>query len=429
MDKCNLYNGEYVYLPENNVLINSAFLDTFKRYEKKHRVTVIDKKYTKSSIKEAVTGLEKVLFEVTQQCNLRCKYCVYGGGYLYRRNHTTGAMSFETAKKAIDYIYNIIKHRKKREIYFGFYGGEPLLNFKLIKKIVRYINEKFRHFNSSFYMTTNGTLLDEEKIDFFVENSFHLSISLDSGKSQNDSKRVFANGAGTFDTITEKLKMVKARSAEYLKNEVEILSTFSPDLSALERYKFFTEDSFINQLQYSGSIVGTRNALNFDNLEYNRESNKKDIKTIFRKIKQRLLKGEDLFPIEREMLKPFRLMEDTLKSRNIGIPIGTCLFNNRVFVDTSGIFHICEKINNRFPIGDISHGFNFERCAEILNEYILLTQKKCLNCFARLFCKLCFASINGDGKFEISDRFCENEKKKIIYWFEKYIDLKKEEII
>ena len=105
-----------------------------------------------------------LILQVTQQCNLRCKYCAYSGNY-YNRSHTSNRMDFETAKKAIDFYLK--RSEKADQLALSFYGGEPLLEFELIKKCVSYILQRKGDKKILFTMTTNGTLMTEDVIEFF----------------------------------------------------------------------------------------------------------------------------------------------------------------------------------------------------------------------------------------------------------------------
>ena len=93
-----------------------------------------------------------LILQVTQQCNLRCKYCAYSGNY-YNRSHTSNRMDFETAKKAIDFYLK--RSEKADQLALSFYGGEPLLEFELIKKCVSYILQRKGDKKILFTMTTN----------------------------------------------------------------------------------------------------------------------------------------------------------------------------------------------------------------------------------------------------------------------------------
>jgi Arylsulfatase regulator (Fe-S oxidoreductase) len=126
-----------------------------------------------------------LILQVTQQCNLRCKYCAYSGNY-YNRSHTSNRMDFETAKKAIDFYLK--RSEKADQLALSFYGGEPLLEFELIKKCVSYILQRKGDKKILFTMTTNGTLMTEDVIEFLVKYEFNLMISLDGDKKSHDIK-------------------------------------------------------------------------------------------------------------------------------------------------------------------------------------------------------------------------------------------------
>lgn len=104
-------------------------------------------------------NLSLMTLQVTQNCNLRCKYCVYSGSYI-NRTHTNKRMTWEVAKRAVDFYYEHTKNSK--EVSLGFYGGEPLLEIALIRKVVEYAEELFKGKKLSFNMTTNATLFTNE---------------------------------------------------------------------------------------------------------------------------------------------------------------------------------------------------------------------------------------------------------------------------
>ena len=112
--------------------------------------------------------------EINQKCNLRCNYC-----YLQEKNGEE--MSEEVLFSAIDFgIKNAVNHNDKK-LDIDFIGGEPLINFELIKKAVDYAKLKALNYNIevSFMITTNGLLLNKEIVDFFISESFNLKISID----------------------------------------------------------------------------------------------------------------------------------------------------------------------------------------------------------------------------------------------------------
>jgi uncharacterized protein len=159
--------------------------------------------------------VEMIILQVTQQCNLRCEYCAYSGNYL-NRSHTDARMTFETARKSIDFI--IKRSRNVESINIGFYGGEPLLEFDLIKKCINYAKEEAEGKNVTFSFTTNGTLFTKEILDFLNANDVAITISLDGPREIHDRNRKFAvSGCGTFKKVSENLKFFKNNYPEYFK--------------------------------------------------------------------------------------------------------------------------------------------------------------------------------------------------------------------
>ena len=127
------------------------------------------------------SNLETLLLQVTQNCNLRCEYCMYSGQYEDIRTHGNLAMSEDIMKKAVNYL---IRHSSKSpEITVGFYGGEPLVNFELISKTVNYIKMNIANKIVNYTMTTNATLLNPSICQFLVKNNFKLQISIDGEES------------------------------------------------------------------------------------------------------------------------------------------------------------------------------------------------------------------------------------------------------
>ena len=155
------------------------------------------------------TIIKSMCLHISHDCNLRCKYCFAGTGDF---NHGRSLMSYETGKKAIDFL--MLKSGKIHNLEIDFFGGEPMMNFDVVKRLVEYGRdvEKVYNKNIRFTLTTNGTLLDEESIDYINENISNIVLSLDGRKEVND----FMRGNGTYDKIlTNYKKLVKNRDKDY----------------------------------------------------------------------------------------------------------------------------------------------------------------------------------------------------------------------
>ena len=181
------YNGELLQLMQNGYLKKNRVRIS------EHPASALLKNYYESKI-------HSLVLQVTQQCNLRCRYCVYSGHYK-GRTHSGRRMSWNIAKQAIDLVVG--HSRDCSEFEFGFYGGEPLLAFDLIKQCVEYIHRRFPGKSVTYYLTTNATLLTCEMMDFFCKNEFMLTISLDGPEYIHDKYRVYADVSrrGTFNDV------------------------------------------------------------------------------------------------------------------------------------------------------------------------------------------------------------------------------------
>lgn len=147
--------------------------------------------------------VKAICLHVAHDCNLKCKYCFAGEGEYHGHR---GMMSLDVAKKAIDFIIENSKHRKNIEV--DFFGGEPLMNWEVVKGTVEYAKtrEKETGKNFRFTMTTNGVLLNDEIIDYLNENMYNVVLSLDGRKEVNDFMRPTINGKSSYDVILPKFK-------------------------------------------------------------------------------------------------------------------------------------------------------------------------------------------------------------------------------
>ena len=161
-------------------------------------------------------NIRQLILQVTQNCNLRCKYCVYSGSYV-NRTHTKKRMSFEIAKQAVDFYF---AHNINKDAgVISFYGGEPLLEMDLIKKVVAYSEKLYEGKELRFNMTSNATLLTDEIADFLYEHNFNLTISLDGPEEVHNQSRVFADSkTGTFHCIIKNLEKMIDRYPDFISN-------------------------------------------------------------------------------------------------------------------------------------------------------------------------------------------------------------------
>ncbi len=147
--------------------------------------------------------LKAICLHVAHDCNLACKYCFAGKG---EYDGPKGLMSFETGKRALDFLVEKSGTRKNLEV--DFFGGEPLLNWEVCKKLVEYGRsiEKEHGKNFRFTLTTNGVLVNDEVIEFCNREMCNVVLSLDGRKETHDRLRTTCNGKGSYDLIVDKFK-------------------------------------------------------------------------------------------------------------------------------------------------------------------------------------------------------------------------------
>ena len=159
--------------------------------------------YEKYAKLKVASPIKAMCLNIAHDCNLRCEYCFaktgdFGGG--------RKLMTFETGKKAIDFLLERSGDRQNLEL--DFFGGEPLMNFDVVKQIVEYARKREKEYgkNFRFTITTNGILLTDDKIDFINREMSNVVLSIDGRKEVNDRMRKRCDGTGSYDQIIKNFK-------------------------------------------------------------------------------------------------------------------------------------------------------------------------------------------------------------------------------
>ena len=151
--------------------------------------------------------IKAMCLHIAHDCNLRCKYCFASTG-----DFGTGRklMPLEVGKAAIDFLLEKSVGRENLEV--DFFGGEPLMNFDVVKEIVKYARSKEKEYNKNFRftITTNGLLLTDDKIEYINKEMSNVVLSIDGRKEVNDKMRVRVDGSGCYDKIVENYKKLVA---------------------------------------------------------------------------------------------------------------------------------------------------------------------------------------------------------------------------
>lgn len=364
-----------------------------------------------------------LVLQVTQKCNLRCSYCVYSGDYK-NRNHSQKEMSWETAKEAVDYLYG--HSMSSEDIYISFYGGEPLLMFRLIKEVVEYVKREYCQRTVHFNLTTNGTLFTPEIVQYFIKNNIQIMFSLDGPKEVHDKNRIFAgSNRGSFEKLRDSMKMIYSMDRKYYKKNVSFNTVLDPQNELRTIYEFLDKDRLISKNLSRISVLNdnyTDKQCEFSG-EFVEEQEYEYFKCFLSKLKRinekfvaRAVKEE--FDNEmREIKQHEEKMQEEISKVNHHS--GPCIPGaKKIFVTAEGNIYPCERvseISEVSKIGDIKKGIDKNKVLNLLNieRY---SQDRCKDCWAYQHCTICIAC--ADDTKNISNKEIEKHCWKVRGGFE-----------
>jgi len=375
------------------------------------------KKAKKVLYKNEVIPLEKffsqfrtqLILEVTEACNLRCRYCIFGEHQAHSfREHSDKLLPDHIAFDAVNefLMHSVFPHA------ILFYGGEPLLEFALIQRTVHHAEKIAADLNKVpfFGITTNGTLLDEEKIKFFIEHGFSVLISLDGPKEIHDQHRLYAcTSNGTYDDIYNNILKIKSYNGEKGKAVFGCIATMIPPMCWRERNDFFAsiyDDfpvKFCNFLHSDTCKPST--CRNNGNWQRGDSDDSRELSLLLSEFYDLLIvdpkKAQRRYPlialIANSRLGPIHYRN--IRSPNHSVFLHhTCLPGyNKLFCDVNGNYYPCERTyrNKFFYLGNVSTGFSADNTIKLLDEFHKLGE--CEECLACSLCEICFSDIKLDG--------------------------------
>ncbi len=413
--------NRYVYDDNTGQIFNiqnRSAEDTIREYESKMGLSVsysivnVKPKDVEDYCIHQGRGFRQLILNVTNECNFRCKYCCYSDQYQFTRGYDNKKMTSDVAEKAIDLYFSYLSETRKSnpllEPFIGFYGGEPLLNFDIIKHVVEYIKSHHGQYKIGYNITTNGYLLNHHISDFLVENNFSILVSIDGDRETHDRNRITIDGEGTFDCVYDNICEFVKRYPDY--ELISASACFDYETNFFKVEEFF-DTSCISLIKYS--IIEQNHSTYYnkftsdDMVVY-----QKQMKKVWHKILS--LAELKQFKSDKFLFRSFgvgfmemayhRMVGDY---RNLLIPFtGSCVPGEKIMVSSDGKFNICERINDHFPIGDVYSGIDYVAIAKYINEYNRVVGYNCKNCSVKRLCSLCFTKFSKDGHFEYDPVAC-----------------------
>jgi uncharacterized protein len=322
--------------------------------------------------------LQTLVLNVTNQCNLSCKYCYeFGEDRVATPEGKPKFMPLETAKASVDYL--IEQSPGRRGIHLTFFGGETLMNFPVLRATVEYAREKARVAGKSidFSLTTNATLLTPAIIEYLSENNVGVTVSLDGNREQNDALRVFANGRGSYDVIEPKIhELLKNHRTRPISARVTLTSN-NVDVTGI--YRHLRHDLGFHEVGFA-PVTTSPNRL------YAIGSNGLD--RVLSQFTE--LAHEYLDYALRDEHHGFSNVSDTLSELHQGIskahPCGAGL--GLMGVGPSGDIAPCHRFvdADAHKLGHVSTGIDRAKQADFLDRGHISRKMDCHTCWARPVC-------------------------------------------
>ncbi len=354
----------------------------------------------------ADTGPEHLVFTITDACNFRCDYCAYSGAYQDARTHGQQRMRPEILFKGLRWYFGFDRPR----YHIGFYGGEPLLQLKLIRKGVQEARDLAKGAPVTFGMTTNGWLLGKDTNAFLAKNAVDLFISIDGPKPTNDRYRKTVKGKGTFDRVLANIRRLRDDHPDYFDRHVNFSITLVPpcDLDEISAFLAETRDVFGGKIPKVGLLNGGPSDI-YDQLEVPEASRRIDFTDLQSEYVSDLVAGKPPSAFARACCEPPLLR---IHRRNMtAVPrlttsCGQCVPGTRCHVSVDGDLFMCEHGDESFPIGHVDTGLDPVRISNILSEYGTLIKGHCEGCWAVRLCHKCIPDLS-DGNRLSSERLAE----------------------
>lgn len=325
------------------------------------------------SMKKRETVVKALCLHIAHDCNLACRYCFAEEGEYHGRR---ALMDFETGKKALDFLVANSGNRVHLEV--DFFGGEPLMNWDVVKKLVLYGRsiEKEHNKQFRFTMTTNGILLDEEKLAFINQEMGNLVLSLDGRKEVNDRMRPHRGGQGSYDEIVPKfIRAAKSRN----QMNYYLRGTFT-------RYNLDFAEDVLHAADLGFEQISVEPVVADEKEDY-------------------AIREEDIPAIEREY---DRLAGELLKRRREGKPVnffhfmidlegGPCVAKRLsgcgsgceyLAVTPWGDLYPCHQFvgQEEFLMGNVDVGIIRPEIQQQFKDCNVYTKEKCKDCFAKFYC-------------------------------------------
>ncbi|NLP31096.1 MAG: thioether cross-link-forming SCIFF peptide maturase [Clostridiales bacterium] len=377
-------------------------LDEIEALVKEEMLFTEDSQVSMHILEERDAVIKAMCLHVAHDCNMKCKYC-FGDTGAFEGERSL--LSLETGKKAIDFLLKNSGSRRNLEI--DFFGGEPLLNFDVVKELVAYGEKAQEDYgkNIRFTITTNGLLLDDEKIEFINSHMVNVILSIDGRPHVNDNMRKTVNGKGTYDLIHKNyINLVNKRKGTYY-----VRGTFTRNnLDFSEDVKHLVDNGF--------KSVSVEPVVTDPSYDY--ALKEEDLDTIFKEYERLADLYLDYYNSGKEF-DFFHFKVDLTQGPCVIKRVSGCGAGTEyIAVTPNGDIYPCHQFvgNETFKLGNIADDVFDNRLYGTFNRTNIYSKEECKKCWAKFYCSGgCHANayhMNNDMLIPYK-LGCEMEKKRL----------------
>jgi len=347
--------------------------------------------------------IKAMCLHAAHDCNLRCSYCFASTGDFKGER---GLLDLETGKKALEFL---IKHSGgRRNLEVDFFGGEPMMNFQVVKQLVEYGRELEKQYNKQFRftITTNGLLLDDEALEYINREFVNVVISIDGRPQVHDNLRKTKAGTGSYEHIVPKaVKLAQSR------NQMDYYArgTFTKYNKDFDKDVIHLADLGFNQISVEPVVAPEEEEyhLSFEDLPEINEAYERLMETYLERKKQG--RGFNFFHFMVDLEQG-----PCAAKRSTGCGVG----NEYIAVTPKGDIYPCHQFvgDEAFKMGSVLDGSFDHEMQQIFRASNVFTKEKCASCWAKFYCSGGCAANAYNFSGDINKPYelgCEMEKKRL----------------
>ncbi len=371
--------------------------------------------------------ISQMILTVSEQCNMRCVYCVHGDGFPAVRSHRDTYMSTDTALAAVRFFerFSPASVTTRR---IGFFGGEALLGMDIIRDVVEYVDSRPMKDTVQFYVSTNGLLLnDPDTIEYLCRHKIIINVSLDGPKDHHDRYRKNRAGGGSYDSLMRGLRKLLVYDPSAVER-LKFKCTMSPPYEYLrianyfERFPLYRELGLPERAQVSLTYVDhselnnpafrvpapeTTRGIDEETTAYyidscvhdRREAIPSGLRSLY-DARLSLYNGRDRRPMPEKV-----------------VTAGCCspLSGEKIHVRSDGSITACEKMSDCAVIGSVFDGIDHSAVQSMIDDFHASVRDRCRTCWALRLCKICYTAMNssytGSARPNVPASVCAQTRK------------------